>query len=925
MRMNYYFPAFTAFRKQWLTATLLCVLGVLCFNLSYADGEKPNIILVLIDDLGYGELETYGNTFNETPNITKLAEEGMMFTDAYASGPVCSPSRASIQTGQYTPRHGIYDYLSENSDNYLSPGNHITINEALKNAGYYTGLIGKWHLDTDFEDNPGSPLAHGYDEVIATETKYIAGGDYFYPYDKVSTLTTGEANEFLPDRLFQEANEFVEKNNGKPFYLAVQLYSVHMTLDGPEELVNKYKAKYEDKHGEGTSSYFDSSSPRHAGKPDNPYMAAMLERIDAGVGNLVNKLEELGIDDNTMIVVTSDNGGDEYVANNGGLRGAKTWLYEGGIKIPLIIRYPDGCPADEVNTTPVSFVDFYPTFLELAGGETSQLLDGESIVPLFKGDDMGRDEIYWYYPAGAKDWNDRKACALRKGDYKLIYKYAISPESYELYNLVEDPYEENNLYTAEAAKANELKNSLDAWMEEMGLQKWHLSKDSIYDFESEFYGNYGTKGNLTGPPNTGSELEDTTHTYFTAVENPSPDELNSTETVGKFHRLKTGYWWAYAWFDFEPVYIAATESTPKYLHVLVRKPLSSKVCVQLKGENNSTSSEIIRLNSETNKWEDLVFEIKNPGWYSAMELKADFENSANPPYPARLSEDIDIYFDEIIINDDPYARGGDGQTGFEEKNIIDFETGFTSNWGTNGNPNGLTEDHDAFQIIENPLKTELNPTSKVGLFNRKREGKWWAYSWFGFDTVQVHDVPVYLHVLVNKPVISTVCAQLKDRHSSPENNTGEIKNNNQSYTNNWEDLVFEINTPGNYSYFEFKPDFINENPLQRLEQDIDIFFDEVIINTDPTPRHLLTSVEIDDISPEISVFPTVTHDYINIRQDKTTTLRAHIYNMEGALLFKKTYFGTNSGQINLTEFDAGIYILKLWNQQLSTSFKIIKM
>jgi arylsulfatase A-like enzyme len=888
-----------------------------------AQNEKPNIVLVLIDDLGYGELASYGNTFNETPNITNMAQEGMTFTNAYASAPVCSPSRASIHTGQYTPRHGIFDYLSENSSNYLDPSLHTTLSEALSGAGYYTGLIGKWHLDTDFENTPGSPEAHGFDWVKGTETKYIAGGDYFYPYDKISTITEGTTNEFLTDRLFSEANQFIQNNKDQAFFLSVQLYSVHMTLEAPPDLVEKYKTKYENKYGEGSASYFDSSSPRHAGTPDNPYMAAMLERIDNGIGSIRQTLEQLNLDENTIIIVTSDNGGDEYVANNGELRAAKTWLYEGGIKIPLIICFPGKCIAGGINETPVNFIDFYPTFLDLADATSNQILDGVSMVPLFTNQNIDRDELFWYYPAGAKTWNDRKACVVRKSDYKLIYRYALAPDYYELYNLKDDPGEVLNIYNTEVEKATELVKILDNWMLEMNLPKWELGEDTIFDFESEFFADYGTRGNLIGPPNTANDQEDPDHFYFKKVDNPFVNDLNPSETVGKFTRIKTGYWWAYAWFEFDPVYISATETTPKYIHVLIRKPIQSKVCIQLKGGNNAVSPEIVGKNLKINEWEDMVFEISTPGLFSNLEFKADFENSANPPYPERLTEDMEIFFDDIIVNDDPKPRV-EQINEFTEKTIQNFETVFFNRWGTNGNGDGLVEDHDAFNIIPNNLIAEPNLSNGIGAFKRKMDGNWWAYAWFEFDTIRIFNVPVYLHTLINKPLISTVCIQLKDKHSSPISNTGEIKNENQTQINKWQDLVFKINTPGDYSYLEFKPDFINEDPSARLTSDIDIFFDDIIINTNPTPRNLELSAKNISDKKKLKIYPSLTTGLVNIESEDYNSLNLWLYDLSGKVL-ENILIKPESFMLDISKYRAGIYILKISSLEDILTYKIIKI
>ena len=885
--------------------------------------EKPNIVVVLIDDLGYGELPAYGNTFNETPYIDQLAEQGILFTNAYAPAPVSSPTRASYHTGQYTPRHGITDFIPRNSPLYLDPDEHVTINEVLQNEGYFTGVIGKWHLDTDFENNFGGPEAHGFDWTFGIETEYIAGGDYFYPYSKISTITEGEENEFLPDRLFAEANQFIHERSDETFFLSVQLFSVHMTLDAPEHLVEKYKDKYEEKYGEGTADYFDQSTPKHAGAPDNPYMAAMIERIDYGIGSIMNTLEELDLADNTLLIVTSDNGGDEWVANNGGLRAAKTWLYEGGIRVPMIARYPEYGQSGIINDTPVNFIDFYPTFMDLAGGTTTQLLDGVSIAPLFRNETIERDALFWYYPAGIAAWNARKACVIRKGDYKLIYRYGLAPDFYELYNLSEDPGEQNNLYDSEHETAAILKNRLDEWMEEMGLGKWAEGEIEVFDFESDFPGEYGTNGNIYGPGNPPNDAEDVNNEYFTRVPNPYPDDLNSSDTVGKFHRLKNGYWWAYAWFNFEPIYVGATEATPKYLHIKVNKPISSRFCIQIVGPNNASTPEIIRVNNKVGEWEDLVFEIVNPGLYSQIQIKPDFENSANPPYPDRLDEDIYIYFDDIIINDDPKPRGGE-LFEFEERTIMDFEDGFFGRKGTNGNGDGFGEDHYTFQIVSNPFSYGSEGTEMVGRFKRRKTGHWWAYAWFEFQPIEVTHVPVYVHVMVNKPVFSPVTVQIKDQHAAPGSNTGEMINENQSSVNEWQDFVFKINNPGIYSYFEFKPDFVNQNPLRRLDEDIYVYFDDIIINSDPTPRQpVIASTDDKLVHSGMHVFPTITNGMVNIELNNNKTMDIKLFDIRGNLIQGKTIFG-GYGSLDLSAEKPGLYIIQATSENEAITAKIIK-
>ncbi len=431
--------------------------------------QKPNIIFIMADDLGWKELGSYGNTFNETPNLDKLAAQAMQFTQAYAAAPVCSPTRASIMTGQYPARVGITDFLSPKSTKYLEPEKYITINEALAAAGYHTGIIGKWHLDTHFKENKGGPAKHHFDEVIGTETKYIADGDYFYPYDKINTFVEGRGDEFLADRLAREAVGFIERNKEAPFFLYLSHYSVHTKLDAPQELVEKYKQKFNQKYGAGQAEkiFEGKENKRHqADHIDNPYLAAMLERIDAGIGKIMHTLEKNGLAENTILVFFSDNGGAFHVANNGNLRAHKTWLYEGGIREPLLIRWTGKIPQGSTTDVPVSSIDFYPTFLEAAGSKLpkGQQMDGKSLWPLLmQGKAIERDALFWHYPAETGQWENRMASAVRKGDYKLLEFY--EDNRIELYNLKADPGENKNLVKSMPEKAKELQVLIDDWKE----------------------------------------------------------------------------------------------------------------------------------------------------------------------------------------------------------------------------------------------------------------------------------------------------------------------------------------------------------------------------------------------------------------------------------------------------------------------------
>ncbi len=426
-------------------------------GLSQSPGQRrPNIVYVLADDLGWAELGCYGNTFNETPNIDRLATQGMLFTDAYAAAPVCSPYRVALMTGQYPARVGITDYLRPKTENHL-PLKHITLAKALRNNGYATGIIGKWHLSG--YKNHGSkeetlPDKHGFDEVIASENRGIGGGSYFHPYHfnrEIEKRLPGK--EYLVDRCNLEAVEFIERHKDEPFFLYLSHYAVHTRLVGKDDLV----AKYEKKAGAGKGQ---------RAKKNNPHLAAQLESIDEGVGMIMKKLDELGLAGNTILIFTSDNGGEDGVTDNSPLRAGKSTLYEGGIRVPFIVRRAGRIKPGTRCNVPVSNYDYYPTLLDCAGIEADkrQHLDGVSLRGLFEDSTAGlnRECLYWYYPLAKRHFlGGRSSSAIRMGDWKLI-EYFDTGEV-ELFNLSRDPGEKNDLAGSEPRKAAELRKRLGDW------------------------------------------------------------------------------------------------------------------------------------------------------------------------------------------------------------------------------------------------------------------------------------------------------------------------------------------------------------------------------------------------------------------------------------------------------------------------------
>ncbi len=453
-------------------------LNIFIFTFCLVSGQskKPNVVFILADDLGWADLPVYGNPFNEAPNLDKLASEGMRFTNAYATSPVCSPTRASIQSGQYPARVGVVDFIPghwrpyekvvvpKNRTQYL-PEKIVTIGELMKGAGYTTGYFGKWHLGNylnypDVKIKPEHhPLNQGYEEANV--------GFKYYNVKFNPPRAEGSTKRFS-ELLTDFGEEFIEKNKNQPFFLFLAHYDVHVQLDADRDLINKYlKKKQKDQY------------------PGNAIYAAMIEHLDRSVGRILGKLKETGLEENTIVVFFSDNGGlisrfdripllakdklDIYkdsplryiASSNAPLRAEKGTVYEGGIREPLIVRWPGKIKAGSVSEAIVSSVDFYSTFMQLAKTQApqGQVLDGKSILPALTENKYDPERaVFWHYPVYH---HDVPAGAVRKGDWKLIENFVTG--EVELYNLKSDISEANNLSDLFPEKRNELEGILKNW------------------------------------------------------------------------------------------------------------------------------------------------------------------------------------------------------------------------------------------------------------------------------------------------------------------------------------------------------------------------------------------------------------------------------------------------------------------------------
>ena len=453
-----------------------------------ATGEKLNFVFILVDDLGWMDTGCYGSRFYETPNIDRLAAQGILFTDGYAACAVCSPTRAAVMTGRYPARLGVTDWIrsrfqgGEIPDNKKNPTEYvagkdrkllcppnalwmeleeITIAEALKPAGYTSCHIGKWHLGAD----DWYPDRQGFDFNIGG-CDFGQPPSYFDPYSRkrqgsIPTLIPRRDGEYLTDREADEAVNFIRSHKDKPFFLYMAHYAVHTPIQGKEDIVARYKAK------EPTDQ-------------NNPTYAAMIESVDDAVGKITSALDELGIAEKTIVFFTSDNGGLMGITSNSPLRAGKGYPYEGGIRESLIIRWPKVIKSGTISHEPVTSVDYLPTICEAAGVSLPQdrAIDGVSLLAHLKSngaDKLDREAIFWHFP----HYRGKIVpySIVRAGDFKLIKRY--EGKAFELFNLKDDLSEENDLSENMPEKVEELDAKLTDWLGATNakLPKLNLQKE----------------------------------------------------------------------------------------------------------------------------------------------------------------------------------------------------------------------------------------------------------------------------------------------------------------------------------------------------------------------------------------------------------------------------------------------------------------
>ena len=445
-------------RMDLMLKTLLLVIPLALAGV--ANAAPPNILLIMIDDLGWMDLHCQGNEAVETPRIDQLAREGLRFTDAYAAAPVCSPTRAALMTGQAPARLRITNHTPDRpsftpEDAKLLPApmhneltsDAVTLAEQLKGAGYATAFMGKWHLSGPGRGDPAlEPTKQGFD-INLGGCGFGGPPTFFDPY-KIPNLPSRQPGEYLPDRLADEAIAFMKQPRDAPFLLCLWNYTVHWPMEAPEPLLKKY------------------ANHKGRGLNDSRY-GAMIEAMDQSIGRVLTAVDDLKLRDETLVIFTSDNGGFSGVADNRPLRAGKGHLYEGGIRVPLIVRWPGHTPEGGTTGAPVVTMDLHATILAAAGvkPEDGHVSDGVDLRALLEGKPMAERSLYFHYPNYAFHRANRLGSAVRRGDWKLIERFDNG--DLELFNLKKDLSEKTNLAEDHPELARRLAKELHAWRKQV--------------------------------------------------------------------------------------------------------------------------------------------------------------------------------------------------------------------------------------------------------------------------------------------------------------------------------------------------------------------------------------------------------------------------------------------------------------------------
>ena len=477
--------------------------SLLSFCAFAGENAPPNFIFVLVDDLGRQDVGVYGASLYETPNMDRLASDGIRFDNAYVAHPRCLPSRLALLSGRYPASYGIPGFQDRKNTKHALPLSTVTFGEVLQDAGYETGYIGKWHLGKA----GGEPLYQGF------ETSIMAGASgappsYFFPYEKplsgdggkaFEPYAGGEEGEYLVDRMTDEALQFIENKQDSPFLLVLAHYAVHTPIQAPEDISEKYREKIRQNQVPegGPKSDRDvkiDNTGEYKTVQNNAVYAAMVESVDSNLGRIMDRLQQLGLEQNTVIILTSDHGGlssrgidggRELATSNLPYRHGKGWLYDGGIRVPMIVKWPGKVEAGTVSAVQVTSPDHYPSLLEMAGLplQPEYHRDGRSYLPALYGKNYVRDPMFFHSALGRPtQTGDTRSSAVIHGDWKLIQWYSLEDESIErteLYNLRLDPGEQDDRYAVEPEKARELEALLNGWKQSVNARLGRFKKGGV--------------------------------------------------------------------------------------------------------------------------------------------------------------------------------------------------------------------------------------------------------------------------------------------------------------------------------------------------------------------------------------------------------------------------------------------------------------
>ncbi|TWT85100.1 Arylsulfatase [Planctomycetes bacterium CA13] len=463
----------------WLTTFALILItssgNHAIFAADATTGKLPNVVVFLVDDLGYMDVGANNpDCFYETPNVNRLSNSGMRFTDGYAANPVCSPTRYSLMTGKYPTRVQATNFFSGKRGGTFNPAplsdkmplEEITIAEALKEKGYATFFAGKWHLGGSEEYYP---QRQGFDVNVGGYSRGgpYSGNKYFSPFKNPQMKIDSPEGDHLPDRLARDTAAFIEENKDKPFLAYLAFYSVHTPLMGRPDLVAKYKKKAANFQGvefAEEEQVFGKGTRKVRILQNHAVYAAMVEAMDQAVGKVLKQLKDSGVEDNTIVIFTSDNGGlstsEGSPTSNLPLRGGKGWVYEGGIREPWIVRYPGVTQPGSASTVPICSIDLFPTIAAAAGVDVQHSVDGIDIRPALEGGTIDREALFWHYPHYSNQ-GGIPGGAIRVGKYKLFERYEDG--RVHLYDLEADLSESNDLADILPERVDQMRNRLHDW------------------------------------------------------------------------------------------------------------------------------------------------------------------------------------------------------------------------------------------------------------------------------------------------------------------------------------------------------------------------------------------------------------------------------------------------------------------------------